>query len=476
MNLKLKFDFKSIRFRLWVYFLTISVSILALTWFLQIFFLNNYYDRMKEKEVSILGQEIKTAYLENDENLTDKLQQYSILNDYYFSMEYNGLPLSFLPDNEMFRPVYTYQRQIPRLKQIIESDSERDSASFKFSAGRENYNTLAYATIIKKTELGNLYLFIFTPLYPVDSTLMILKNQFIYVSTGAMFLAFIMALLFSRRIARPVKEMTEGAKRLGMGYYNIRFNVKSYSEINKLAETLNTAAYEMEQADNRQKDLVANVSHDLKTPLTLIRSYAEMIRDLSGDDPEKRNSHLKVIMDETKNMANLVSDMATVCAMSMHKIVLDKELFDLTSLTAGVLASYGIYVEQYGYNFQLNAPKETMVSADKDRISQAIQNLTSNAIKYCGEDKTILVTIKKSGKKYRFEITDHGPGIKHDEIPHIWDRYYKASSNYVRATTGSGLGLSIVKEIFTLHHADFGVTSKEGQGSTFWFELEIAKN
>ncbi len=453
----------------------ISVAILALIWFLQIFFLNNYYDQMKEKEVSILGQEIKNAYLTNDKSLTEKIQQYSILNDYYFSMEYNGKPLLFLPDNETVRPVYTYQRQIPKLKEIIEADPEKDSASFKFSAGRENYNTLAYATIIKKTDSGNLYLYIFTPLYPVDSTLAILKSQFFYVTMGAMFLAFIMALLFSRRISRPVREMTESAKRLGMGQYKIRFDVDSYSEINRLADTLNTAAYEMEQADNRQKDLVANVSHDLKTPLTLIRSYAEMIRDMSGDNPEKRNAHLKVIIDETENMTNLVSDMATVCAMSMHRIDLDKEVFDLTSLTAGVLASYEIYVEQQGYNFQLNAPKEAQVFADKDKISQAIHNLTSNAIKYCGEDKAINVTIKKSGKKYRFEISDHGPGIKQEEIPHVWDRYYKTSSNYVRATTGSGLGLSIVKEIFTLHHTGFGVLSKEGQGSTFWFELDMVK-
>ncbi|MBQ6608232.1 MAG: HAMP domain-containing histidine kinase, partial [Firmicutes bacterium] len=217
-----------------------------------------------------------------------------------------------------------------------------------------------------------------------------------------------------------------------------------------------------------------NVSHDLKTPLTLIKSYAEMIRDLSGDNPEKRNAHLQVILDESDRMANLVSDMATISLMSRHEASLNLTDFDLVPLTAEILASYDIYVIQQGYDFRFTSPKECMVNADRDRISQVISNLLSNAIKYCGEDKVVIVNIKRVGKKFRLEVSDHGPGIKQEELPHVWDRYYKTSSNYVRATTGSGLGLSIVKEILTLHKAGYGVNSKEGKGTTFWFELEKA--
>ena len=230
----------------------------------------------------------------------------------------------------------------------------------------------------------------------------------------------------------------------------------------------------MGQADNRQKDLVANVSHDLKTPLTLIKSYAEMIRDLSGDNPKKRNDHLAVIIDESDRMANLVSDMSTVSLMSRHEMKLNMAPFDLIPLTAEILASYEVYVVQQGYDFRFSSPKEAPVYADRDRIAQVITNLTSNAIKYCGEDKVVIVNIKRTGRKYRIEVSDHGPGIKQEELPHVWDRYYKASSNYVRATTGSGLGLSIVKEILTLHKSDYGVISKEDKGTTFWFELDMA--
>lgn len=475
MNSKIRFDFKSIRFRLWLYFLSVALVILALIWFLQIFFLNNYYERMKINEVTRIADSVYQSYQREDEDLTDNIQQYSILNDYYFMMEYSGKVLLFSPDQENAKPVYTYQTMLPKLRDAIAEDPDNDSVSLKFTLGRENYYTLAYAKMLDHTEGAEVYLYIFSPLYPVSSTVNILQNQLLIITVAALAIAFILAFLYSRRISRPVKAMTESAIKLGAGNFNVNFSANSYSEINELADTLNTAAYEMGQADNRQKDLIANVSHDLKTPLTLIKSYAEMIRDLSGDNPEKRNAHLQVILDETDRMANLVSDMAEVSRMSRHEATLHPADFDLAKLAAEVLSSYDIYVTQQGYDIKFTAPKECLVNADRDRISQVISNLMSNAVKYCGEDRTVIVNIKKSGKKYRLEVSDHGPGIKQEELPHVWDRYYKASSNYVRATSGSGLGLSIVKEILTLHKADYGVNSKEGKGTTFWFELEMAK-
>lgn len=114
---------------------------------------------------------------------------------------------------------------------------------------------------------------------------------------------------------------------MGKGTYDVKFEANSYSELNNLADTLNTTAYELGMADNRLKDLIANVSHDLKTPLTMIRSYAEMIRDLSGNNPEKRNAHLQTIIDETERLNQIVSDMATISAMQTHKTVLERSTF-----------------------------------------------------------------------------------------------------------------------------------------------------
>jgi signal transduction histidine kinase len=144
-------------------------------------------------------------------------------------------------------------------------------------------------------------------------------------------------------------------------------------------------------------------------------------------------------------------------------------------MAAAHLASYEILTEQEGYTFQFAAQKDCLVYGDEARIRQVIANLTGNAVKYCGEDKVIIVNVRRVGKRCRFEVTDHGPGIKADELPHVWDRYYKTSSHFARQTEGTGLGLSIVKEILTLHHANYGVESKVGKGSTFWFELEMGR-
>ena len=464
MSSKFKFDFKSIKFRLWLCFMLVVIMILSLIWGLQIFFLNHSYEAMKIEEVSKVATALYGAYIRNDTELTASIQELYVRNDMYVLMESGGTLLLFTPEQETSAPVYRYQNQIPKLREALHHEKEAGNAvHFEFSTNFEEFSTLAYGRFLDKTPGREVYLYIFSPLYPVDSTVNILKNQLMSVTVISLIIAFIMAMFFSVRISRPIKNITTTARRMGKGDYNVKFEGSSYSEINNLALTLNTTAYELGMADTRHKDLVANVSHDMKTPLTMIRSYAEMIRDLSGDNPEKRNAHLQVIIDESIRMSQLVSDMASISAINTHKIVLQKETFNISSVAASILASYQVLQEQEGYNFVFNTPKE------------CISNLTGNAIKYCGEDKTIIVNIKRMGQKCLVEVTDYGPGIKAEEIPHIWDRYYKTSTNYVRPTSGSGLGLAIVKELLTLHRVNYGVESKVGKGSTFWFELDMAK-
>lgn len=473
MSTRIKFDGKSIKFRLWVYFMVIGLGTVALIWFLQLFFMNNYYGEMKFKEVARTAASISYSYQKNDKNLTDSITELSISNDYYVFIESETGLLLFSPDQENYYSFSKYMEEALRLRSML-NESNGSPVHFEVSSG-DKYNTLAYGCQIKGPDGDPAILYIFSPLYPVSSTISILRHQLIYVTVLTLVLAFTLSIFFANRIARPIKGMTSTAKEMGKGNYNVKFEAESFSEINNLAETLNTAAYELGMADNRMKDLIANVSHDLKTPLTMVRSYAEMIRDLSGDNPQKRNAHLQVIIDETDRLNQLVSDMATISAMQTHKVVLERSAFDLGTAAASILSSYDILSEQEGYKFIFNAPKECSAFGDENKIKQVIANLVNNAVKYCGEDKTIILNIRRTGKKYRVEIADHGPGIAQNELPHVWDRYYKTSTNYVRPTEGSGLGLSIVKEILTLHHSNYGVSSKLGKGTTFWFEIPHMK-
>ena len=169
-------------------------------------------------------------------------------------------------------------------------------------------------------------------------------------------------------------------------------------------------------------------------------------------------------------------------------MTLKRTNFDLTEATRSIVNMYSGMENRYDSNrdgvideedrqfhVTLSCKNNYTVNGDEEKIKQVIANLVSNAIKFCGDDGAVIVTIKRHGKYVRLSVQDHGAGIHPDEIEHIWDRYYRASSNTVRTTEGTGLGLSICKEILTLHKADFGVDSTPGKGSTFWFQLEIRR-
>ena len=475
MKLKNNFDFKSLRFRLWCCFLIGSLGILVLVWGLQIALLRSSYETMKVNQVTTAAAAISHTYSTNIDELTDEIAELSVESDMYVMMESNDALLLFTPEQDSVMPVYKYRNEIPRLKTMIEQ-SELDTASFKFSTNFEEYETLAYCKRIESTDDSSTYLYIFTPLYPVSSTVTILKNQLIIVTFIVIIIAFFLALYLSKRITKPLSEITYNAKKMGEGNYDVTFYTDyPYTEMNRLSKTLNKATVELGRADNLQKDMIANVSHDLKTPITLIKSYAEMIRDLSGDNKEKRDTHLNVIIKESERMTGLISDMSQFSKMQNKKIELNEGEFDLSLITAELLESYKILEENEGYSFTFNAPQSSPVYGDEAKIKQVISNLVGNAIKYCGDNKDITINIEKDGKFYRFEVVDHGQGISEEDLEHVWDRYYRTSENFNRPETGTGLGLSIVKQILTLHNANFGAESELGKGSTFWFEIRAFK-
>jgi signal transduction histidine kinase len=167
--------------------------------------------------------------------------------------------------------------------------------------------------------------------------------------------------------------------------------------------------------------------------------------------------------------------MLALSAMQAGTLSMDIISFNIHDAVDSILAPYRVLEEKEGYTVHFNCREDIYVEGDEERIKQVISNLLSNAVKYCGHDKTVFINIRRWGKKVHFEVVDHGVGIKPEELSHIWDRYYKTSSNHVRPTRGSGLGLSIVKEILVMHGAKYGVESKVGKGTTVWFELNTAR-
>ena len=232
------------------------------------------------------------------------------------------------------------------------------------------------------------------------------------------------------------------------GNYNITFPTEEgIDEINELATTLNDTKEELAKTDELRRDLMTNVSHDLKTPLTMIKAYAEMVRDLTYKNKEKREKNLNTIIEETDRLNILVNDILELSKLQSQILELNYETFDIVKLIKNILTRYDILIEKEQYQFIFKNTKPIIVNADKNKIEQVIYNLINNAINYTGADNKVIITINENKNNIRINIKDTGKGIKQEEIKYIWDKYYHNKKKHKRNTYGTGLGLSIVKNI-----------------------------
>lgn len=473
--MKLRIDYKSIKFKTWLYFILFAGFLMLLLWVLQVLFLNNFYDVMKDEQTKRVAKTIADDYQKKSNiKFLKSVDAISNSNDMFiYVVSYDGKTMYFKPSGDSTSAQY-YADQIETInKALLKKNS--DSAYLRIKSPDESKDVLAYGAVLTASGKSPMMVYIFSPLWPLSSTINILTNQLVYVTFISLLAACLLSFYLSIRITRPIRTITRSAERLGNGEYGILFRGGHYTEINNLADTLTRASIELEKSDMLQKDLIANVSHDLRTPLTMIKSYAEMINDLSGNNPEKRAQHLKVIIDETDRLNALVGDLLSISRMQSGKMVLERSNFNLTSAIESIVNTYKIMEMENGYTLNFNCRVNFIVNGDEEKIKQVVANLLTNAIKFAGEDKMVNITLKRRGKVVLCRVEDHGKGIAPEELDHVWERYYRASSNMVRPAEGSGLGLSIVKEILTLHKSDFGVESNVGKGSTFWFELPYIK-
>ena len=219
-----------------------------------------------------------------------------------------------------------------------------------------------------------------------------------------------------------------------------------------------------------RNELIANMSHDLRTPLTMISGYGEMMRDIPG---ENNAENVQVIIDEANRLTTLVNEILDVSKLQAGVQSLEVSVFDISAQVSEICERLR-HLLKHEFKIRLEQPGAVMVEGDSVKMTQVIYNLITNAVNYSTRRREIVVHQEVKDGVYRFAVQDFGAGIPEDMIPYVWDRYYRGSQSHVRAKVGSGIGLSIVKGILQLHQAKFGVESKLGEGSTFWFELKTA--
>jgi len=273
----------------------------------------------------------------------------------------------------------------------------------------------------------------------------------------------------TKQLIGPVVLLSEASKDLIRGDAEFDVIDKPYKEVDDLMQSLDYASQELNKLEKYRRELIANVSHDLKTPLALIKGYSEMMKDIPG---EATPENIQVIIDETTRLAGLVNDMLDLSRLQDGGESLKIKVFDLVKALDEPLKVHGKLLEAKGYKLILEHEDEAFVYADEGKIVQVIYNLLNNAVNYAGEDKTVWVRQTTNGLNVRVEVIDNGEGVDVDILPHIWDRYYKSAKSHKRAVVGTGLGLSIVKSVMNMHPGGvYGVNTSVGEGSTFYIEL-----
>ena len=330
---------------------------------------------------------------------------------------------------------------------------------------------LYYARIMN----DNAYLILLSDLTVLTATQKMLKSQMLLSAFIVFIVAFLASFIISKKLSEPIDKMSKVAESWAGGDESAVFDGGGYKETDELASALNYAKSEINKSEKLRRDLLANISHDLKTPLTMIRAYAEMIRDISGDVKEKRTEHTNVIISESDRLTSLVNDILKLSKMQSSVDLPVKKVFNLTEVVETVLYRFEAALEGKGYKINSELAPDVYTEADESKIESVVYNLVGNSINYTGEDKTVNVYLTVNGNIATLEIIDTGSGIGKDKIDGIWDRYLRYSETHTRTVKGTGLGLSIVKAVLEAHGLEFGVISRKDEGSNFFVKFIIAE-
>ena len=436
------------------YFIIFSISIMSFLWIFQFLFFNSFYKEQKINDIKSVATKInkyqnKSVCIEIEDKNFDSL---------YHSTYFGKGCLSNKQTTEYFKFDF-----------MTSNDQEKQYEL----TNRDNDTTIVYAMKLNDDR----YAFVNTSIIPVDGITSLITKQLAIMTLLILILSYVLAYFISNHIANPIKEINTKAKMLAKGKFDFNFDNKSkITEINDLTSTLNYTKDELSKTEEYRRDLMANVSHDLKTPLTMIKAYAEMSMDLHENNKEKQKEDMATIISETDRLTVLVNDILSLSKMQTTLDTLDITKFDLIELTEEILKKYNLYQETENYKFIFNKnKKKILINADKKKIEQVIYNLINNAINYTGDDNTVTINITEKNNQILVEIIDTGKGIKEEDIPYIWDKYYKNKRKHKRNLVGTGLGLSIVKNIFELHKYEYGVKTKKDKGSNFYFIIPKEK-
>ncbi len=406
----------------------------------------------------------------NSSNITSGFQTISMINDStIFFTNASGVVQIWCEDGNFSQPVHTVSEKI--LSAIRNEDSY-------FEAGRldgmfsESYYTYGISIQLDNKMIG--YVFISEPSSELSAFLIEMIKMFALSSIAALILSVVVTYYSTIKMVRPLREMSAAAKKFGQGDFTSRIEVTSDDEIGQLAMSLNNMAQSLSQLESMRRSFIANVSHELKTPMTSIGGFIDGILDGTIPQSEHRK-YLRIVSEETQRLSRLVRSMLNLSRIEAGELKLNCTQFNIVDTICQTLFTFEQSIDQKKLDIRGLDTDKVMVDADADLTHQVVYNLIENAVKFVENDGYLEFSFHTEAGMTYISIRNSGEGLSKEEIPRVFDRFYKTDRSRGIDKNGVGLGLYLVKSIVTLHGGDVIVRSVQGQYTEFTFSVPSAK-
>lgn len=485
-----KFSLKnlSIKYKINLYIFAFLGVLLAVLWILQVGFFSAMYKQAKKREAEEVAQ--TTVKVINGELPVEKLVEEVAEKEVCIIVLDNNMEQiqSLDGPKECVIHKMPYNEKVDIAKNIISvEDTKRYleyeqedttyrlvtksySSEFRLFRDENTLKTLVFVNQVPDGNGGNYVILVNAQAAPMDSVVNTSRTVLFYVTIITVILASILNLIIAKSISKPILQINEKAKILASGNYDVSFEAEGYKEIKELSETMAYTAEELSNLERLRREFIANVSHDLRTPLTMIGGYAEVMRDIPGENSAE---NAQVIIDEAKRLSDMVNEVLSVTKIQSGATKLNLEKYNITQSINNIVQTTEEMLKGEGFKITFIYSENIEVIADRTLINQCFYNLLANAVAHSHQRKEIVVYQKSDDEKVTIEVKDFGDGIDEKILPHIWERYFKDSKKTSKNIKSSGLGLSIVKTFVEAHNGQCGVESKQGEGSTFWFSINL---
>lgn len=477
---------KSLLSKSWLGITSLVLIILLLIWLFQIGLLNQFYINERKNILLDEGTKLASLFLESNDykivsqEIIDEIESWShsynarvsIIDSNGKNLFYN-IPKQYLRDNKF--PIERFKKSIFNsyndLK-IIGNLSKGKTFIIQKEYDRPNKASILVGVPVKKNDeiIGNII--ITSPLAPIEETISILKKQLSIISLVSLLIGTGLALLFAKHFTKPIVKITETSRKIAKGDFTANVSLNSRDEIGALGDTINNMAHQLGQIENFRREFIANTSHELKTPISLIRAYAELVKDDIGENNIDNSSYLQVIIDESERLNTMVEDILYLSNMESGYSKPNCQLSPIIEIINNVIDKLSFFASQRNITLtlEMNA-KKTLIYADKQKIHQVFYNIINNAINHSYKNSQVIIKVNNIDDICRVEIIDTGKGIPKEDLPYIWDRFYKVDKSRKRDSSGTGLGMAIVKNILDSHNSRYGIESEVNKGTKMWFEI-----